>query len=181
MQAEEYEEHQSEVADTEEGHNEFGPMPIQTLEQCGISASDIKKLNEAGYYTVESVAYTPRKQLLTIKGFAETKVDKLLAEAAKLVPMGFTTAADFHLKRSEMMHITTGSTEFDKLLGGHGIETGSITEIFGEFRTGKSQICHTLAVTCQLDEASGGASGKCLFIDTEGTFRPERLVEIAER
>ena len=70
-------------------------------------------------------------------------------ESGKLVPMGFTTATDFHMKRSEIVQITTGSKELDKLLGG-GIETGSITEIFGEFRTGKSQICHTLAVTCQV-------------------------------
>lgn len=62
-----------------------------------------------------------------------------------------------------------------------GLETGSITEIFGEFRTGKTQICHTMAVTCQLPISSGGAEGKCLYIDTEGTFRPERLVSIAER
>jgi DNA repair protein RAD51 len=57
-----------------------------------------------------------------------------------------------------------------QLLNG-GIETGSITELFGEFRTGKSQLCHTLAVTCQLPIDNGGAEGKCLFIDTEGTFR----------
>ncbi|KAJ2014716.1 recombinase rad51 [Coemansia sp. RSA 455] len=180
MQAEEFEQ-QSEAAEVQQEEDDCGPIPIQNLEQSGISAVDVKKLIDAGYYTVESVAYTPRKQLLTIKGFAETKVDKILGEAAKLVPMGFTTASEYHLKRSELLHITTGSTELDKLLGGQGIETGSITELFGEFRTGKSQICHTLAVTCQLDEASGGAMGKCLFIDTEGTFRPERLVEIAER
>ncbi|KAJ2500994.1 recombinase rad51 [Coemansia sp. RSA 1972] len=182
MQAEEYED-QSEATGVEELNEveEAGPLPISNLEQVGISASDVKKLNEAGYYTVESVAYTPRKQLLTIKGFSDTKVDKVLHEAAKLVPMGFTTASDYHAKRLELTCITTGSTELDKLLGGRGIETGSITELFGEFRTGKSQICHTLAVTCQLDEASGGAAGKCLYIDTEGTFRPERLVEIAER
>lgn len=73
----------------------------------------------------------------------------LKAEASKLVPMGFTTATEFHQKRSEIIQLTTGSKELDRLLGG-GIETGSITEIFGEFRTGKTQICHTLAVTCQV-------------------------------
>ena len=76
--------------------------------------------------------------------------------------------------------VTTGSKELDKLLQG-GIETGSITELFGEFRTGKSQLCHTLAVTCQLPIDMGGAEGKCLYIDTEGTFRPERLLAVAER
>lgn len=63
--------------------------------------------------------------------------------------MGFSTATAFHQKRADIIQLTTGSKELDKLLGG-GIETGSITELFGEFRTGKSQICHTLAVTCQV-------------------------------
>jgi DNA repair protein RAD51 len=96
------------------------------------------------------------------------------------VSMGYVTAAVVHAKRAELLSITCGSRELDKLLGG-GFETGSITEIFGEFRTGKTQICHTLAVTCQLPMSKGGAEGKCLYIDTEGTFRPERLLAIAER
>ncbi|KAF5356196.1 hypothetical protein D9756_004118 [Leucocoprinus leucothites] len=62
-----------------------------------------------------------------------------------------------------------------------GIETGAITELFGEFRTGKSQLCHTLSVTCQLPVSMGGGEGKCLYIDTEGTFRPVRLLAVAER
>jgi DNA repair protein RAD51 len=98
----------------------------------------------------------------------------------KLVPMGFTTANEIHLKRTEIIQIETGSRELNRLLGG-GIETGSITEFFGEFRTGKSQICHTLAVICQLPVDMGGAEGKCLWIDTEGTFRPERLLSVAQR
>jgi len=62
-----------------------------------------------------------------------------------------------------------------------GIETGSITEVFGEFRTGKTQLCHTLCVTCQMPVTEGGAEGKAIYIDTEGSFRPKRLQEIAER
>ena len=61
------------------------------------------------------------------------------------------------------------------------METGSITELFGEFRTGKTQLCHTLCVTCQMSITAGGGEGRALYIDTEGTFRPERLVAIAER
>ena len=97
-------------------------------------------------------------------------------EAMKLVPTGFTTATEMHLKRSQIIQITTGSKELDKLLNG-GFETGSITELFGEFRyfvffpnpskhvkiplrTGKSQLCHTIAVTCQLPIDNGGAEGK---------------------
>lgn len=164
-------------ADTQE---QFGPLSVTKLEVNGITAGDIKKLQEAGLHTIEAIAYTPRKQLLNIKGISEAKADKILLEAYKLVPMGFTTATEFHLKRSEIIQLTTGSKELDKLLQG-GIETGSITELFGEFRTGKTQLCHQLAVTCQLPIDMGGGEGKALYIDTEGTFRPERLLAIAER
>ncbi|XP_067895749.1 DNA repair protein RAD51 homolog 1 isoform X1 [Heterodontus francisci] len=161
----------------------FGPQAISRLEQCGISANDVKKLEEAGFHTVEAVAYAPKKELLNIKGISEAKAEKILAEAAKLVPMGFTTATEFHQRRSEIIQVTTGSKELDKLLQG-GIETGSITEMFGEFRTGKTQLCHTLAVTCQVPNLPidrGGGEGKAMYIDTEGTFRPERLLAVAER
>ncbi|XP_014661841.1 PREDICTED: DNA repair protein RAD51 homolog B-like [Priapulus caudatus] len=165
---------------TEEDEENFGPLRVKVLESHGISAADVKKLEDGGYYTIEAIAFTPKKQLLTIKGISEAKADKILVEAAKLVPMGFTTATEFHQKRSEIIQITTGSSELDKLLGG-GIETGSITEIFGEFRTGKTQIAHTIAVTCQLPIDHNGGEGKCLYIDTEGTFRPERLLAVSER
>lgn len=82
--------------------------------------------------------------------------------------------------RKDLITLTTGSNALDELLKG-GFETGSITEIFGEFRTGKTQLCHQLCVTCQLPVDRGGGEGKALFIDTEGTFRPQRLVAIAER
>ncbi|CAG9537321.1 unnamed protein product [Cercopithifilaria johnstoni] len=153
---------------------------IDKLEQFGISAADIRKLKDAGFCTFEAIAYAPRKELYAIKGISEQKAEKIFIEAAKLVPMGFTTASEVHVKRSEIIQIGTGSRELDRLLGG-GVETGSITEIFGEFRTGKSQLCHTLAVMCQLPVDMGGAEGKCLWIDTEGTFRPERLLAAAER
>uniref|UniRef100_A0A2M4BT56 DNA repair protein RAD51 homolog n=1 Tax=Anopheles marajoara TaxID=58244 RepID=A0A2M4BT56_9DIPT len=167
-------------ASTVEDDEHYGPLLIGKLEGNGITSGDVKKLAEAGFHTIESVAFAPKKQLLTIKGISEAKADKILQEASKHVPMGFTTATEWHQKRSEIIQLTTGSKELDKLLGG-GIETGSITEMFGEFRTGKTQLCHTLAVTCQLPVSQNGGEGKCLYIDTEGTFRPERLLATAER
>ncbi|AFM99344.1 DNA repair protein Rad51 [Encephalitozoon hellem ATCC 50504] len=155
-------------------------ISISELKNGGILAVDIAKLIEAGFTTVESLAFAPKRQLLSIKGFSDIKVDKLIKEAAKLVPMGFTTASAYHQRRSELVYLTTGSSEVDKLLNG-GFESGSITEIFGEFRTGKTQLCHTVAVTCQLPPEQGGGGGKAMYIDTEGTFRSERLVPIAER
>ena len=135
---------------------------------------------EAGYHTVESVAYALKKNLAQIKNISEQKAEKLVTEAQKFVDMGFKTASMIAQARADLLYITTGSRELDKLLGG-GLETGSVTEFIGEFRSGKTQIAHTLAVTCQMPISQGGAEGKCLYIDTEGTFRPERLAAIAER
>lgn len=95
-----------------------------------------------------------------------------------MIPNSFVTATNVLERRREMIYPTTGCRELDKILGG-GIETGSITEVFGESRTGKTQLCHTLAVTSQLPISRGGGEGKCIYIDTEGGFRPERLVEVS--
>ncbi|KAI2325470.1 RecA recombinase Rhp51 [Ophidiomyces ophidiicola] len=144
------------------------PTPLSALEGVnGLTARDIKLLVDGGYHTVEAVAYTPKRMLEQIKGISEQKASKVLTEALKIVPMGFTTATEMHARRADLICITTGSKQLDTLLAG-GIETGSITEIFGEFRTGKSQICHTLAVTCQLPFDMG-------------TFRPVRLLAVAQR
>ena len=157
-----------------------GPTPIKALEEKGINAGDIKKLEEAGLHTVEAIAFTPKKNLVTVKGLSENKVDKIIEAAQKIVQLGFQTASTFFEKRQRMVQLSTGSASLDQLLGG-GVETGSITEIFGEFRTGKTQICHTLCVTCQLPIAKGGGEGMAMYIDTEGTFRPERLIPVAKR
>eukprot|EP01084_Bolivina_argentea_P014004 26199_1 len=117
---------------------------------------------------------------MLIKGISDAKVEKLQDAAYKLLAanMNFITATEYYKKRENIVQITTGSTKLDELLGG-GIETGSITEIFGEFRTGKTQICHMLCVTCQFPIQSGGAEGCALWIDTEGTFRPKRIEQMA--
>lgn len=174
-----HDERADDVAD-EEAVDMGGPMLVERLEELGVSATDTKKLREAGFQTVESVAYATRKRLLAVKGISETKADKLIVEAAKLIPLGFTTAREYDEVRASQLQLTTGSKDLDVLLGG-GIETGSITELFGEFRTGKTQLCHTLSVSCQLPMSDGGAEGKALYIDSEGTFRPERLKAIAAR
>ncbi|THH00924.1 hypothetical protein EW026_g1665 [Hermanssonia centrifuga] len=172
---------QSQYQEEEEsGGANAGPILVEKLEEAGINTQDIRKLADNGYNTVEAVAYTPKKALMAIKGISEQKADKILAEAHKIIDLGFKSATEVHKRRADIINITTGSKNLDGLLGG-GIETGAITEFFGEFRTGKSQICHTLAVTCQLPIDMGGGEGKCLYIDTEGTFRPVRLLAVAER
>jgi DNA repair protein RadA len=93
--------------------------------------------------------------------------------------MGFETADKLMEKRKSIGRLTTGSEEFDKLLGG-GLETQAITEAFGEFGSGKSQIAMQLAVNVQLPEDKGGLNSGCLYIDSEHTFRPERVMQMAE-
>ena len=153
---------------------------IHTLEAVGIHSSDIRKLIDGGFHTVDGLAQAPMKAILAIKGISDVKAEKIMQEVRKVVPMGFTTASMCLEARKEIVRVTTGSKEIDNLLGG-GIETGSLTELFGEFRCGKTQLCHTLCVTCQLPISHGGAEGMALYVDTEGTFRPERLYAIAER
>lgn len=153
---------------------------LESLQEHGIAVNDIQKLNDAGYHTVESIAHATARKLSDVKGISEAKVLKLKEIAKSLVPMDFKTAADALEDRNSLLSLTTGSVELDKLLEG-GIETGSITEVFGEFRTGKTQLCHTLCVTCQMAVTDGGAEGKAIYLDTEGSFRPERLKSIAER
>lgn len=155
-------------------------QPVESLEGGGVSSADLKKLKEKGFHTVESIAYATKKELAEIKGISDQKVEKLHQAAHKVVRMGFSTATELHLQRQEICTLTTGCKDLDELLRG-GIETGSITEVYGEFRTGKTQLCHTLCVTSQLPLEQGGAEGKAMYIDTEGTFRPERLMEIADK
>jgi len=135
-----------------------------------------------GYRTVGSVLQTCTRDLVALKGLSEAKVEKIKEACRKLDVRGstFKTGLEVKDKRRQVVHVTTGSSNFDKILGG-GIETCSITELFGEFRTGKTQIAHTLCVTSQLSFSSGGGQGKVIYIDTEGNFRPERIESIADR
>ena len=114
-----------------------GPTPVGELEKCGITAGDIKKMADAGYNTIESICFTPRKALIEIKGISDAKLDKILEAAQKLIDLGFQTAGSYLEQRKDQVYLSTGSKQLDTLLGS-GIETGSITEIFGEFRTGKT-------------------------------------------
>ncbi|GMH42778.1 hypothetical protein BSKO_10697 [Bryopsis sp. KO-2023] len=180
MAGQQQQSHQNQNQTQQEQTDHEGPIPLSDLQNFGVSASDISKLLEGGIYTVDALAHATRKELGNIKGISDAKVEKIQKEAFKHVFMGFTTAREVAQQRKELLHITTGCKELDDILEG-GFETGSITEMYGEFRSGKTQLSHTLCVTCQLPVALGGAEGKALYIDTEGTFRPERISQIAER
>ncbi|CAO3576872.1 unnamed protein product [Absidia cylindrospora] len=153
---------------------------VEELQSQGITMVDINKLKGAGICTISGVQMATKRSLLKVKGLSEAKVDKVKDAAAKLQVCGFLTGIEVSQKREHVMKISTGSQQLDTLLGG-GIQTMSITEVFGEYRTGKTQLAHTLCVQVQLPIHSGGASGKAAYIDTEGTFRPDRIRAIAER
>ncbi|PSN32420.1 Meiotic recombination protein DMC1/LIM15 [Blattella germanica] len=112
--------------------------------------------------------------------FSEAKVDKIKEACAKLETGAFLTALEVSERRKQVFRLSTGSKELDKLLGG-GIESMAITEAFGEFRTGKTQLSHTLCVSAQMPGEGGYMGGKVIFVDTEHTFRPERLRSISDR
>eukprot|EP00792_Barthelona_sp_PAP020_P006132 TRINITY_DN2916_c0_g1_i1.p1 TRINITY_DN2916_c0_g1~~TRINITY_DN2916_c0_g1_i1.p1 ORF type:complete len:360 (+),score=117.49 TRINITY_DN2916_c0_g1_i1:33-1082(+) len=176
----EYAEESEDETQYEEQLEEDDVQPIEALTTLGISATDVKKLTSAGFHTVRSIIMHTRKDLANVKGISDAKVEKIIEAATKLENSVFVTGTQALEKRQQIIKITTGCTEFDNLLKG-GLETRALTEIFGEFRTGKTQLVHTLAVTCQLPREMGGGEGKVAIIDTEGTFRPEKLTKIAER
>ncbi|CAK9068885.1 DNA repair protein RAD51 homolog B (xRAD51.2) [Durusdinium trenchii] len=147
---------------------------------AGLSKTDLNALLDHGIHCVETIAFMPQRKLCEVKGIGEQKAARIYAAAKQLVPMRMVSAAEMLQLRRNMVQITTGSAKLDHLLKG-GVETGQITEVFGEFRCGKTQLCHTLCVACQLPISKGGGESKALYIDTEGTFRPERLADIARR
>lgn len=147
----------------------------------GIGPGSAKKLEDAGIYDLMGLAVMSPKEMSEIAGLGEAVARKAIQAARKMLDLGFSDGMEYAKKREDVTYVTTGSKAFDELLGGRGIESRSITEAFGAFGSGKTQVGLTLAVNVQLPEEKGGASGKCVFIDTEGTFRPARIKQIAEK
>ena len=151
----------------------------------GIGPSTAAKLVEAGFSTLESIATVSIGELSSIASLGEKTVQKIIESAREALDIDFETAKSVLARRQDLAKITTGSQKLDELFGG-GIETGAVTELYGEFRTGKTQIAHQLCVTTQLPVEKGGLkegekTPKIIYVDTEGTFRPERIVSMAER
>ncbi|OYT41290.1 DNA repair and recombination protein RadA [Candidatus Pacearchaeota archaeon ex4484_26] len=151
---------------------------LELTDLPGIGETIAKKLSEAGYGDLISVAALSPRELVALAGITETAARKAVQAARKALDLGFTDAQTFLNKRKEVKKITTGNKNLDALLGG-GVETQAITETFGSYGSGKTQIAHILAVTAQLPIEKGGADGMAVYIDTEGTFRPERIKQIA--
>lgn len=145
----------------------------------GVGPASIEKLAAAGFQDLMSIAVATPGEIVGATELSEATAKKIIAIARSNLEMEFTSGEEIMKKRERMMKITTGSKELDKLVGG-GFETGAITEAYGQYGSGKSQIAHSLAVRVQLPLDKGGAEGAAVYIDTEGTFRPERIRSIAE-
>ena len=157
-------------------------IEIQDIE--GVGPTTTRKLKEAGIVSVMDLAVTSADELAvdlnSSKDTAATFImaaQRLLRES-NILEKEFVTAESALEKRKSLMRCSTGSRALDELLLG-GIETQAVTEFYGEFGSGKSQICHTLAAIAPQPKESGGLNGGVIYIDTEGTFRPERLNQIA--
>jgi len=170
--SEEEDESKDEVSEEEEE-----PEGLEGL--TGIGPATAKKLEESGYKDIKSIATCAPGDLADAADISEAKAKKIIGLAKEKCDMGFETADILMEKRKVIGRLTTGSEEFDKLLHG-GLETQAITEAFGEFGSGKSQIAMQLAVNVQLPEDKGGLNAECLYIDSEHTFRPDRVVQMAE-
>jgi DNA repair protein RadA len=168
------------VKKTENMEDDKPKKKISSVEDLpGVGPASIEKLASAGFNDLMSIAVATPGEIVGATEMSEATAKKIIAIARANLEMEFTSGEEIMKKREQMMKITTGSTELDKLTGG-GFETGAITEAYGQYGSGKSQIAHTLAVRVQLPPEKGGAGGVAVYIDTEGTFRPERIKNIAQ-
>lgn len=167
-----------------ENYSERAVVDIEIDELEGIGPATKAKLNEIGIVTILDLAVKPASEVADAANIDLSRASELCNKArAKLVELkyfsdDFVSASEIYKRRKAVDRITTGSKNLDDLLAG-GIETQAVTEFYGEFGSGKTQICHTLCVTAQIPKDNGGLGSHVVYIDTENTFRPERISEIA--
>jgi len=144
----------------------------------GVGPATSKKLQEMGFHTIESLATATARELAPA-GISEKKALDVIRHARGSITLSFIRADELLKQRKTINRLTTGSPTIDSLLGG-GIESQTITEFYGEYGSGKSQVCHQLCVNVQLPLEQNGLNGAALYIDTENTFRTERIVSMAQ-
>jgi len=146
----------------------------------GVGPATAEKLIDSGYNDLMAIAVESPRVLSDVADIGESTAGKIIQAAKKKADIGgFETGDQLLEKRKQIGKLSTGADSFDNLLGG-GIETQSITEFFGEFGSGKTQLVHQLAVNAAIPEEEGGLDGDVIIIDTENSFRPERITQIAE-
>jgi DNA repair protein RadA len=151
---------------------------VETLEDLDIGSNTIKKLREVGLNTIESLGMATIKEVEQV-GINKKTAKALINKARLKMPFQFIRGDELVKMRQMILKLTTGSKMVDNLLKG-GIESQAITEFYGEYGSGKSQMCHQLCVNVQLPPEKGGLNGAALYIDTENTFRTERIFEMSK-
>ena len=145
----------------------------------GVGPATAEKLESVGYGDLMAIAVASPGEIVEVTGISEAGARKLIHQARESLDMGFMSGEQLLERRAKVIKLTTGVKAFDELMGG-GFETGCITECFGQYGSSKTQIAHQLAVNCQRPIAEGGAQGTVVYIDTENTFRPERITQMAK-
>jgi DNA repair protein RadA len=141
----------------------------------GLGPKTTEKLIEAGISTLMSLAVESPENLASVAGMSESAARKIIKNAREELKLGFEVAKEFSKKRDKIEKIGTGCENFDKILDG-GLESGAITEVYGQFGCGKTQLSHLLVVRGLLENKDN----KAIYIDTENTFRPDRIKDFAE-
>jgi DNA repair protein RadA len=144
----------------------------------GVGPATAQKLRELGFNTVESIATAAIKELEPA-GISEKKALEVIRAARSTLSLTFMRADELMKIRQTVKRLTTGSKAIDEVLAG-GLETQTITEFYGEYGSGKSQLCHQMCVNVQLPTERGGLDGAALYIDTENTFRTERIFQMSQ-
>ncbi|HLC39449.1 MAG TPA: DNA repair and recombination protein RadA [archaeon] len=145
----------------------------------GVGEKTAEKLRSVGYTDLMSIAVMPASDLAAIAEIGEGQAQKIISQVREMLDIGFETADRVAEKKKTAAKITTGSKNLDAIFGG-GIETQAITESYGAFGSSKSQLAFQLAVNVQLPQSKGGLARNVLFIDTENTFSPTRIVSMAK-
>ncbi len=162
---------------------EISRLALGTIEEIGPTTE--KRLKAAGFRSIKDLLVRGPVDIAEATGMEMDESvgicnkARLLLEDLGVIDKSFVNATSLYERRRDGQRISTGARNFDDLLGG-GVETRAVTEVYGEFGTGKTQLCHTLCVIVPQERQQGGLGGKALYIDTENTFRPERIVSIAE-
>ena len=151
----------------------------------GVGQVTTKKLTDAGIHNIMDLVVRGPVEVAEITGMDKETAEKIVNKARQqlveegLIAKDFVSATEIYKRRQDIGRISTGTNCLDLLFDG-GIETQALTEVYGEFGSGKTQFCHTMCVNVQKTKEEGGQEGGVLYIDTENTFRPERIVSIAK-
>lgn len=141
----------------------------------GVGAATAEKLSSVGFDNLMSIAVATPGEITDACGVSESVARKIIQAARESLDMGFASGADLMKKRELVMRISTGVKDFDRILAG-GFETGSISECFGQYGSAKTQVAHQLAVNTIAQDPDAIA----VYIDTENTFRPERILQFSQ-